>query len=239
MRLLALPLLAAALALVVGCGHPSPPPPLLSASDVAAEALGAVERGDWAHAVGLLRTALRQDPTSVTLHYHLGIAASHLDLVDEATHEFRWIVANVAPELPQARVAQRWLADAGPRARPAPEVAPEEPEVAPELVTEETLGDSGVSGRVQWAEGQSTSRVQLFLKGAPHGPLEHLQWVLRTDDQGRFEFKWIPAGTYMLTDKIAGAPTWRLRVRLPPGENITLDLSEANSADVQDDFPGA
>ena len=62
---------------------------------------------------------------------------------------------------------------------------------------------------------------------------------MRTDDSGRFEFKRIPAGTYMLTNKIAGAPTWRLRITLAPGEMTTVDLSEANNARIRDDFPGA
>jgi hypothetical protein len=30
---------------------------------------------------------------------------------------------------------------------------------------------------------------------------------------------------------------WRLRVQLEPGQNLTLDLSEANSAKIRDDFP--
>jgi hypothetical protein len=73
----------------------------------------------------------------------------------------------------------------------------------------------------------------------PKSPNETLQWVLRTDDSGRFAFERIPAGTYMLTNKVAGEPTWRLRVTLAPGETTTVDLSETNSAKIRDDFPGA
>jgi hypothetical protein len=61
--------------------------------------------------------------------------------------------------------------------------------------------------------------------------------VRRTDDSGHFEFKRIPPGIYMLTNRIAGEPMWRLRVQLEPGQNLTLDLSEANSAKIRDDFP--
>jgi hypothetical protein len=43
----------------------------------------------------------------------------------------------------------------------------------------------------------------------------------------------------MLTNKVAGSPTWRLRVKLAPGEITSLDLGEDNSARVRDDFPGA
>jgi hypothetical protein len=227
--------LAIAFALVfLGCTSPPPPPPAAKARDVAEEATAAVNRGDWARAAELLRQALRSDPARAQLHYQLGVVATHLDLREEAIREFQWVIANVAAELPEAVEARRWLTDAGALARPRTATT-----AASERLTEETPGDSGLQGLVLWADGKPTARVQLFLKGAPKSPLENLQYVLRTDDNGRFEFKRIPAGTYMLTNKIAGAPTWRLRVRLTPGETTTLDLSEANRAEVRDDFPGA
>ena len=223
-----------ALALVVGCTSPPPQGPAPAVRDAAADALAAVERGDWASAAPLLRQALGRDPANAKLHYHLAVAASHLDLRDEAIQEFRWILANLAPELPEAQEARRWLTNAGVLARPTETAA------APSgQITEETPGDSGVEGQVLWADGRPTARQQIFLKGAPKSPNQTLQWVMRTDDNGHFAFKRIPAGTYMLTNKIAGAPTWRLRVTLAPGQTTTLDLSEANSAKVRDDFPGA
>ncbi len=229
--------LAIAVALTfLGCTSPSSSSaPAATARDVAAEAMAAVNRRDWASAADLLREALRADPTRAHLHYQLGVVATHLDRRDEAIREFRWVIANVAAELPEAIEARRWLTDAGVLARVGGAATP----ASSERITEETRGDSGLQGQVLWADGKPTTRVQLFLKGAPKSPLENLQYVLRTDDNGRFEFKRIPAGTYMLTNKIAGAPTWRLRVRLAPGETTTLDLSEANRAQVRDDFPGA
>ena len=86
-----------ALLLLVGCTSPPPPTPVATAQDVEADAMAAVARGDWAGAADLLRRALRQNPTSAKLHYHLAVAASHLDLRDEAIREFQWIVANLAP----------------------------------------------------------------------------------------------------------------------------------------------
>jgi Carboxypeptidase regulatory-like domain len=109
----------------------------------------------------------------------------------------------------------------------------------PEQSTETAPRDSGIRGQVLWADGRPTARVQLFLKGVPNSPNANEQWVMRTDDGGRFEFKRIPPGTYMLTNKVAGSPTWRLRVKLAPGEITSLDLGEDNSAKVRDDFPGA
>lgn len=222
-----------ALTLVLGCASPPSPERPSAARDIAVEALAASARADWVHAAELLRQALQLDPARADLHYHLGLAASHLDRRDEAVREFRWVLANVAPELPDAVEARRWLTEAGVLARQA-----ETPTAPSGRITEETPGDSGLEGRVVWADGRPTAREQLFLKGAPKSPNETLQWVMRTDDSGRFEFKRIPAGAYMLTNRIAGEPTWRLRVQLAPGETATLDLGEANSAKVRDDFPG-
>jgi tetratricopeptide (TPR) repeat protein len=221
------------LALVLGCASPPPSDRPAAARDITAEAMAAVERGEWARAADLLRQALAQDPTRAALHYQLALTATHLDRRDEAIREFEWVLANVAPELSEAVEARRWLTEAGVLAR-----AVETPTAPSDRITEETPGDSGLEGRVVWADGRPTAREQLFLKGAPKSPNQALQWVMRTDDGGRFEFKRIPAGTYMLTNKVAGAPTWRLRVQLAPGETTTLDLGEANSAKVRDDFPG-
>jgi len=221
------------LALVLGCASPPPSDRPAMARDITAEAMAAVERREWARAADLLRQALAQDPTRAALHYQLALTATHLDRRDEAIREFEWVLANVAPELAEAVEARRWLTEAGVLAR-----AVETPTAPSDRITEETPGDSGLEGRVVWADGRPTAREQLFLKGAPKSPNQALQWVMRTDDGGRFEFKRIPAGTYMLTNKVAGAPTWRLRVQLAPGETTTLDLGEANSAKVRDDFPG-
>jgi hypothetical protein len=223
------------LALQVACSSPPPPGAPAVTRDVTAEALAAAARGDWAQAAPLLREALRQDSARADLHYQLGVAASHLDRRDEAIGAFQWVVANVARDLPEAAEARSWLIEAGvlPRPRAVTTTTP------PDRITEETPGDSGVEGRVFWADGRPTARLQLFLKGAPRTPNETLQWVLRTDEDGRFRFRKIPAGIYMLTNTIAGAPLWRLRIRLEPGETTTVDLSETNNARIRDDFPGA
>ena len=223
-----------ALLLLLGCASPPPPDRSSVQRNLAAEALLAFDQREWARAADLLRQALAENPAEASFHYYAGVAATHLDRRDDAIREFTWVMANVAPDLPEAIDARRWLIEAGIIARPAQPAA-----TAPDPVSEERPGDSGVQGRVVWAGERSTARVQLFLKGAPKSPNAELQWVLRTDENGGFEFKRIPPGTYMLTDKVAGERTWRLRVRLEPGEVTSLDLGESNSARVRDDFPGS
>ena len=60
--------------------------------------------------------------------------------------------------------------------------------------------------------------------------------MLRTDQQGNFRFTDVVPGDYMLTNVIAGPPTWRLRVTLAKGERLTLDLLPSNQTAVRDDF---
>jgi hypothetical protein len=108
-----------------------------------------------------------------------------------------------------------------------------------DVAIEEVAGDGAISGWVIWADGHPTDRVKLVLKGAPETPHAHLEWVARTDAHGRFDFTGIPAWSYMLTNRLWGAPTWRLQVSVRAGESVTLDLGEANAAAVRDDFPDA
>ena len=228
------------LGLLMGCSGPTPTGQPTVQRDLAAEAMAAVQAQEWPRAAELLHQALAEDGNRASLHYYSAVAATHLDRRDEAIREFTWVVANVAAELPEAIEARRWLREAG--ALPAATTTATTTATRPQSsdpITEETPGDSGVQGRVVWADGRPTSRVQLFLKGAPKSPNAGLQWVQRTDESGRFDFKRIPAGTYMLTDKIAGETTWRLRVKLEPGEIASLDLGQANSTRVRDDFPGS
>jgi tetratricopeptide (TPR) repeat protein len=226
--------LAAALALaVLGCGRATPPRPRAAdTADTASDALAAFEQQDWERAASLLRQALLREPTSVRLHYALAITASHLGRRDEAIQEFQWILANAPAGSPEARTARDWLTEAGVMPRGS---------VANAETTDDTVGDGGIRGRVRPPAAEpaiSQARLQLFLKGVPGTPTAGRQYVLRTDDDGRFEFKRIPAGTYKLTNRVAGRPAWRMRVELPPGGPIELELSGDNSLDARDDFPG-
>ena len=77
-------------------------------------------------------------------------------------------------------------------------------------------------------------RMQLFLYDHPN---RVVYYRIRTDEEGRFRFINVPPGIYKLADRIAGQPTWRLRVELKPGEDLSLDLSLGNSTRTRDDFP--
>src|SRR5262245_63101744 len=76
-------------------------------------ARAAMASRDWAAAASLFRQAIAKTPDDVALHYDLAICASYLDLRDEATREFQWVLVHGAAGSEETQVARRWLADAG------------------------------------------------------------------------------------------------------------------------------
>ena len=216
--------------LAAACGTPPPDAPARSAVP-GAEALRAFEQGNCAAAAPMLREVLMQTPRELALHYALAVCATHLDIRQEAITHFQWVLANAAPESAEAKVARDWLITVGVIRAPQPAAAVADAEVSPDP----DVGNSTVRGQIV-AEGP-VSRVQLFLKGRPGTPTAAFQYVRRTRDDGRFEFTRIPAGTYMLSNTIAGKPEWRLRVDVPESGDLDVQLTTANRFPDTDDFP--
>jgi hypothetical protein len=222
-------LAAAALLVLVGCQRPAPPPQRVS-PDLASQAVSALAGGDYGRAADLYRQALQREPESLPLHYGLAVAASHLDRKDEAIREFRWVLEHGREGSAEVATARGWLGRVGALPRPAA------------VARDGARATASLSGRALAAEGAETpprpmSRLQLMLVGQPGGGAEEARYRLRTDEEGRFAFKDVPPGAYMLTNRMAGKPTWRLRVELGAGEDAVLDLTSANSVKVRDDFP--
>lgn len=230
-RLLTSLLLAVALG---ACGSPAPPK---AEYDVVAEAMKAFDKADWALAGRLLREAIVKQPADLRLHYSLAVSATHLELRDEAIREFRWVLAN-APGTPEADAARNWLLAAG--ALASGDGTGSGADEASQAARDPDRGDSIVRGQVSWNDGEppvKLLRLQVFLKGLPRTPNQNVQLVLRTDEDGRFEFKNVPPGTYKLTNRIAGEPLWRLKVNVAAGETTSVDLTPQNTTRVHDDFP--
>jgi hypothetical protein len=106
---------------------------------------------------------------------------------------------------------------------------------------ERTAGNASLEGRAVFAEaGQSPKpmeRLQLFLVGQPNSPTQLERYNLRTDEHGNFKFPDVVPGPYKLTNRVAGQPTWRLRVELKASEVKVLELTPENSVAALDDFP--
>lgn len=220
----------AALALTTACG--APPGSVSRTAGPGAEALRVFEQGDCNAAAPLLREALVRSPQEVPLHYALGVCASRLDIRQEAITHFQWVVANAAPESPEARAARDWLVAVGVIRDPQPAAAV----AASDAAADPDVGQTTVRGRIITEDG-SVPRLRLFLKGRPGTPTAEFQYVALPRNDGRFEFSRIPAGTYVLSDTIVGKPRWRLRVEVPASGELDVPLTVANAFPTRDDFP--
>jgi tetratricopeptide (TPR) repeat protein len=231
MRTLAVALLGLLVLAGAACQSPTAPPPAHVELDAAGRAAAALEAGRYAEAVGLFREALAPAPANVALRYGLAVALSYTDR-GAAIREFQWVMAS-APRDSQERVeSQAWLARAGALPASPPPPRPGEPEGQ--------AGTAVLRGRAIFADGSAKpmGRLQLFLVGQPDSPTKAERYNLRTDENGDFKFPNVPPGPYMLTNRLAGQPIWRLRVELKAAEEKQLDLNSGNSVTVRDDFPG-
>lgn len=233
MRGSGLALLLLGLALTQACQRPEiaqlPPPPR---PDLVAEAAAAMAAGDYATSARLLRQALQADPERFEAHYRLGVSASHLDLIDEATREFEWVVAHGSSRSEEVELARAWLT-AVKRSRAASSSDGDG-------AREQDPKRGAVSGTViRETDGSLKPQAffRLFLKGLKGTPGENEYYRVETNQEGAYWITDIVPGDYMLTDRVAGSPTWRLKVTLKAGEAVTLDLTPDNSVPKRDDFP--
>lgn len=190
-----------------------------------------MERQDYPAAIELLREAAARRDDDLEVHYRLGVSASYLERVDEASREFEWVVAHGEPRAAEVRVARDWLVSKAASNAPAPSIP-----LPANDPGAQRLELASLSGKAVGPD-KPMIRLQLFLKGVPGTAVRDEYHLLRTDQQGTFRFPNVVPGEYMLTDGIAGTPRWRLRVVLARGQRSVLDLSPSNDASVRDDFP--
>jgi hypothetical protein len=220
---------------LAACNSSQPaPPPKAQATD-ATSAFEALQAGNYQPAAELYRRAVAAEPGSVELHHGLAVAVSYLQLKDETEREFRWVLEQAPPASEEAGVARNWLVNAGLLPRPsalspAPGPAEQPSDQEASLEGHAVFGEDGTAPKPM-------RRLQLFLVGEKGSPTSDERHLLRTSEDGRFLFPKVLAGSYKLTNRIAGQPIWRLRVELKPGESKQLDLTPANSTAARDDFP--
>lgn len=233
MRTFVWALLACMVAMSACQSPPAVPPSSRSVEDPATRAAWALEAGRYEEAVTLYRKALERAPVAISLRYGLAVALSYVDR-GAATREFQWVMQNAPPNSPEGQEARAWLTRAG----ALPKTRVEQAEAS-------DLGrkrdNAALFGRATIAEkGQRVgpvSRMQLFLVGQPDSATKEERYNLRTAEDGSFKFPNVVPGPYMLTNRVAGEPVWRLRVVLKPSEERELNLDPGNSLAVQDDFP--
>jgi hypothetical protein len=234
MRTLTLALLGGVLLTAGACQSQVPRQlPALVGQDSAILAGAAMEAGRYAEAVALFGQALEGAPASASLRYGLAVALSYTDR-GAATREFQWVLANAHPDSQEASQSRDWLARAG--ALPRTAVA-----LATAAEHEQQRANSALGGSAVFGETgrrpQPMPRLQLFLVGQPDSPTKEERYNLRTDEDGNFKFPNVVPGPYMLTNRIAGQPIWRLRIELKAAEEKHLALGPENSISARDDFP--
>jgi len=215
------------------CQSQTSTPPARAEADPEARAGAALDAGRYTEAVALFREALARTPDSATLRYGLAVALSYTDR-GAAIREFHWVMANAQPGSKERVESHAWLARAG--------ALPSVPTASSRSAEpERQAGNAVLVGRALFAEAgaqpEPMPRLQLFLMGQPDSPTKEARYVLRTDEDGNFKFPNVPPGPYLLTNRLAGQPIWRLRVELKPAEEKQLDLNPGNSVAVRDDFP--
>ena len=230
--------IALGLALFLGACQSSPPPSPEASVDEGPLAARALEAGEYERAAGLYRRALVKTPDRLSLHYGLGVAASHLDLKPEAIREFRWVLERGEAGKVEVENARGWLVRVGALARGASKMVPR---AAPTPAAVDDRQDSATAtfeGRavsIDASHQAPMKRIQLFLIEQPS---RVNYYRLRTDEDGHFYFPKVAPGVYKLSDRVVGSPRWRLRVEIKPGQTAFLDLGPGNSTKVRDDFPG-
>jgi hypothetical protein len=235
MRAPTVALLGLALLTSAACQASGPAPPPRVEDDPVVHARAALEAGRYPEAVTLLRHALERTPDSVSLRYSLAVALSYGDRA-AAAREFQWVLGSAQPGSTEAIESRHWLDRAG--LLPQDQATPHKPSQAERLP-----GHAALTGRALFAENggkaQPMRRLQLFLVGQPDSPTKEERYNLRTNEDGSFVFPDVEPGPYMITNRVAGQPIWRLRVELKPTEERQLDLTPDNSVAVRDDFPVA
>ncbi len=212
--------------------QPASPPRTNVEASPAVRAGIALDAGRYGEAAALYREVLARAPQSVALRYGLAVALSYSDR-EAAIREFQWVMASADPSSQESVESRAWLTRAGALPAVAAATRPAGPERQP--------GNAVLMGRAIFAEAGAKAepmpRLQLFLRGQPDSPVKDERYVLRTDEDGSFRFSNVPPGPYMLTNRLAGQPIWRLRVELKPAAEEKLELNAGNSVAVRDDFP--
>ncbi len=101
-------------------------------------------------------------------------------------------------------------------------------------------GTARVSGVLSWdGDGPAAPayRPALLLLGIAGTPSDGRFYRVRTNEQGQFVFDRIKGGEYQMRDQTGREVHWRLRVNVAEGQDLSIDLSPANTVKVRDDFP--
>lgn len=240
-------LLAAILAVVVGCQQAPPPPPLAPSKSPAAvlreegDALAA--RGDYTAAAAKYEAAMASTPDDLSLRFALGSAYSHLNRRAEAIAQFKHVIARATPDSQEYQLARQWLVGVGElRGEQAAQAgtpgAPETP-----AATARQGPQVGLSGTLEWkgiAQGQRRVPVRLTLTGED-SENRNVKSARMARLAEKYSFANIPPGNYRLVavaTEPRETPLWDVRVTVERDKPTVLNLSSSTASVSPDAFPG-
>ncbi|HKZ07905.1 MAG TPA: tetratricopeptide repeat protein [Methylomirabilota bacterium] len=240
-------LLAAIVAVVIGCQQAPPPPPAPTKSPAVVlreegDALAA--RGDYAGAAAKYETALASTPDDLALRFALGSAYSYLNRRPEAIVQLKQVVARATPDSQEYQLARQWLVSVGELREPpaaqagAPATATQTP--APATPPGPQVG---LSGTLEWrgiTQGQRRVPVRLTLTGED-SETRNVKSARMARLAEKYSFANIPPGNYRLV--VVGTepretPLWDVRVTVERDKPTVLNLSSSTASVSPDAFPG-
>ncbi|MBI2544067.1 MAG: tetratricopeptide repeat protein [Candidatus Rokubacteria bacterium] len=240
-------LVAAAVAIVLGCQQ-SPPPgsgkvPVGSlTAQLKAEGDQLAGRGEYEAAAVKYQQAVRQEPGDASMWFALGTALSHLGRREETVEAFRRVLQLGTPESQEVQVARRWLVSAGVlsesgacasasegRATADPSAAPQPPSGP--------MG--GLRGKTEWkgVTPENLIMVKIILSGDE--PATQGRTFARSINLGQpYAFEKVAPGNYRLMASAGRTQLWDERVYVEADKQTVLNLSPGNSSVSTAEFPG-
>ena len=231
-----------AVGLVAGCNQsPNVGPATVVASPPVDHKTVAAElerRGDWEGARRAYEDAVRAEPGDFRLRYRLGVALTHLDLRDEATGVFKWVVANGPRVSEEVRVAQQWLDAASAKAVTPTSSPGSSSSTAAKSAAE---GRGAVRGRTEWNAldpNKVVPRIQIQLASNDPPPQQRL-YSTRVQLNEPYEIKGVVPGQYRLTAHTGMTRLWEMSVTVAEDSPTVVDLTQSASIAPPDTFKPA
>jgi hypothetical protein len=195
-------------------------------------------RGDWEGARRAYEDAIRAEPGDFRLRYRLGVALSHLDMREDATGVFKWVVANGPHASEEVRLAQQWLEAAITKAVAA---APSSGSASSTATNSPVEGRGAVRGRTEWTTldlNKVVPRIQIQLASNDPPPRQRL-YSTRVLLNEPYEIKGVVAGQYRLTAQSGMTRLWEMSITVAEDSPTVVDLTQSASVAPPDTFKPA
>ena len=197
-----------------------------SGVELAKQAEGLAELGDYEGARELYHEALVAAPEDVSLWYALGVTLSRLNQRQETEEAFGYVVTRGNPDSEEVRVARDWLVSAGVLARPAVFTTAD----VTAAVADGADAKAAMKGKVTWGSERNPMKVRILVHGLS-GAAEGKRFNTRVTLGQAYRFEHLPAGSYRLIGRAEnGALLWDQRIDVEDGKEIALDLTRENSS---------